>query len=736
MPNTKTLTPIFYGGASLAVFQAGVVYELIRLVQFSHGAGAPAGVPRLAVDVIAGTSSGGAAALQLAAGVAGGDIDGVLAQMLEIWLVQADLQRLFPAPGERADALLTDRVNRQVLAELLRRAAADRHAPLQADLACWLSLTNMTGLKEPVSIPQPARDGAPRQVCTFPTLRHGEHERITAADLRDPARHAAVIDAFQASAGYPLAFPPVVRPSSLLADDSTERFVYADGGILDNQPITVALDAIAERPVADRHLILVDPGTQWEEPDFGANRPQAAAGAPRTDPWWVLSQVGPVARTDSVYLDLLRLRRQQRLTAALLPTPREILDNAELRRALVGIQRRLRPGLPEAALALWDQVEPALGAGPNHDRVRTLWSDFATLERFPLRARLGERRFLHGEPPREQAPALAEHWRAYDAAEAALAALDRDCAEVRHRLLRRNLCAGGCAGLDAECIAAVTELLTRLVAAKDGLEAARDALLRRLLLADPAAPMPAQDKPGQAPSPDEQDPIARFLDYARAMQAIEAMSGNAFTPQLTTYRITPFDIYAPTAHRRHLKPLAGGNFGSFGGFLSRRWRINDFLVGRLSARAHLFQRDLLPAAARDDYLTWLQQADAAVPLPSALDAAERALMEGFRAHPPDPDGFADDQTKPPYLLDPDAMDPERLPAAELAATLRGLLRSARRLGRAHRGMAYRVVGLAAVPLAIAELALRIAEVTLRHFGPERREPSAIPRRLRSPNRRP
>lgn len=93
-------------------------------------------------------------------------------------------------------------------------------------------------------------------------------------------------------------------------------------------------------------------------------------------------------------------------------------------------------------------------------------------------------------------------------------------------------------------------------------------------------------------------------------------------------------------------------------------------------------------------------------------------------------------TSAPYLLDPVAMEPERLPAAEVAATLRGLLRSARRLGRAHRGMAYRVVGLAAVPLAIAELALRIAEVALRHFGPQRREPSAIPRRLRPPNRRP
>jgi hypothetical protein len=35
-------------------------------------------------------------------------------------------------------------------------------------------------------------------------------------------------------------------------------------------------------------------------------------------------------------------------------------------------------------------------------------------------------------------------------------------------------------------------------------------------------------------------------------------------------------------------------------------------------------------------------------------------------------------TSAPYLLDPVAMEPERLPAAEVAATLRGLLRSARR----------------------------------------------------------
>ncbi len=87
----------------------------------------------------------------------------------------------------------------------------------------------------------------------------------------------------------------------------------------------------------------------------------------------------------------------------------------------------------------------------------------------------------------------------------------------------------------------------------------------------------------------------------------------------------------------------------------------------------------------------------------------------------DPDGFADDQTKPPYLLDPDAMDPERLPAAEVAATLRGLLRSARRLARAHRGRAYRVVGLAAILLRVAELVLGLAETMLAVGSQERRD---------------
>jgi hypothetical protein len=51
--------------------------------------------------------------------------------------------------------------------------------------------------------------------------------------------------------------------------------------------------------------------------------------------------------------------------------------------------------------------------------------------------------------------------------------------------------------------------------------------------------MPAQGEAGEQPGPEPDGPIARFLDYARAMQAIEAMSGNAFTPQLRTYRITP-----------------------------------------------------------------------------------------------------------------------------------------------------------------------------------------------------
>ena len=53
----------FYGGVSLAVFEAGIAYELVRAVQFSRAANRSVEVPEIHVNVVTGTSAGGLAAM-------------------------------------------------------------------------------------------------------------------------------------------------------------------------------------------------------------------------------------------------------------------------------------------------------------------------------------------------------------------------------------------------------------------------------------------------------------------------------------------------------------------------------------------------------------------------------------------------------------------------------------------------------------------------------------------------
>ncbi len=96
---TKTLAEThigltFYGGVSLAVFEAGIAYELVRAVQYSREAGGMPELPRLHVDVVTGTSAGGLAAFQIAAALAGRDTDAVLREMLMLWSDTADIGNL------------------------------------------------------------------------------------------------------------------------------------------------------------------------------------------------------------------------------------------------------------------------------------------------------------------------------------------------------------------------------------------------------------------------------------------------------------------------------------------------------------------------------------------------------------------------------------------------------------------------------------------------------------------
>ena len=124
----------FYGGVSLAVFEAGIAYELVRAVQFSRAANRPAEVPEIHVDVVTGTSAGGLAALQLAAALAGCNTEAVLAKILSIWANDADITSLLPEPRFKGQGFLDNRRLRECVESILETGSAPIGQRLEDDL--------------------------------------------------------------------------------------------------------------------------------------------------------------------------------------------------------------------------------------------------------------------------------------------------------------------------------------------------------------------------------------------------------------------------------------------------------------------------------------------------------------------------------------------------------------------------------------------------------------------------
>lgn len=761
MPRSIRLALTFYGGVSLAVFQAGVAYELVRAVQFSrlaerrrltgaaaavaapndanppdpnpanpdqarpnpsHWAAADlAAMPQLHVDVISGTSSGGMAAIQLVMALGGTHPEGVLAQMLRTWIEHADFNHLIPAPNCTEQGLLSTAPSRAIMTNFLRTARKQPSDPdglpqrLEPDLDCYLALTNLSGLREPVVLSEPARPGGAAQHA-FPTTRHCEHEHIRAADVIDskPLQEARIVDAVLATAGFPVAFAPISRHSSEVREDRREEertsFLYIDGGVVDNQPLTIALDALAERPASDRRLFFVDPRITWAQPGYGPLEPDLTD----LDPLSVYLRLSAVARADSIHQDLERLRRMRDDLDLLAQMQGRVFRDDSFRQALLAVYpdlvtRRFHAG----AWALWQLIAPRGDASPAlvGPTVQQAWAAVCAQERFALRARLGEYLNLLAACtpadlgvvpfPYPVPPALAAaralvadqtHWVDYYQALDAVRALDARFRQLRYEVWEGHLGLGRTGPLDAPLQAKITAALSDLHRHAETLRQVRLALIEAVAdaLVGPAHEAVAACR-------------ADFLDYARAMQVLESLAGVSLAGELRVRRITPFDLYADSSEREQLSPVAGGSLGAFGGFLHREWRENDFLVGRLVMRRWLRDEGLVPADCLSAYLDWSRGRDLALATHPDLAAAERGLLQRLweidRPLPP----YADDETKPDCLLRRPAMALERLPGSRVLHSGRALLRSLRRVQRQNCGKPlYRLLGL----LSPALLALR------------------------------
>ena len=744
----------FYGGVSLAVFEAGIAYELVRAVQYSRDAAALPQVPRLHVDVVTGTSAGGLAAFQIAAALAGRNADGVLREMLMLWCDTADIARLLEHHVD--DGLLDNSPLRAGAEALLGLAVTRAGEPLEEELDVVLTLTNLDGLGEPVIIDHVEPNTRRPRTLSFPTARHVEYEHFSASDIRDPGAHQRLCDAAVITAGFPVAFPPTLKPSSAIAGSGAEQpFCYVDGGLMDNRPLGVALDCIEKRPAEERWFFFIDPNEVWVDPAFGS----IMTSESDRDPFSIARRLFGVARSDTIYDDLLRIRDMRdtlgvmyQLRNALLCGDTRALETLGTAYPEV-IQRRFNP----EAWSLWMLIQPHVA---DDAEIQVGWERVAHQERLRLRVRLREyvRALARLQPPllddaaRDQLLALIDDpgrdgdgpppvtWGHYYDALRDLQAMDSTLRQLRYRAWRKIKSCGldrgetpgalsapitgamAASAPDAELLADGGDTLNRDIAAALGEldRRARALVERRLALS--AWFVARISQRATARSLEEHHRI--FEHYARGMQVLESLAGVSYTPSLTVERITPFDIYADTADKRGLKPLAGGELGAFGGFLEKRWRINDFLVGRLTLRRLLERKGILPpeafvrapgSATALDYLSFCESQDQRLLDGLPADAPEalalRAFIDDRTATP-----FADDDTKPPYLLTPDQMALGELATPRLAETLARFAGSLRHLTHDSPHAQQQPYRAMKTPSALAERALGYAAAAVRRTG--------------------
>ncbi len=431
------LAVVMTGGVSLAVWIGGVVAEIYRAVRGAGIYGALCRETRslVAVDVITGASAGGVNGAFLSAALAYGLDEQAFDGLRDVWLRDGGFDKLLRHPHEKdpPSLLRGDAYFLAQLGEELARWVPSERRQVDADPPpIHLAMTVTTLSSEPhvfrddlgTKIVEPVH----RARFTF-TDDHFATPRGLAAKLALAAR---------ATASFPGAFEPALIPvggplrrdgidlpdMAGIASFGKTRWAI-DGGVLVNQPVGPALEAIKGRSADGeirRVLLYVnpDPGdvaTAEDQPGGGADDPTAMPSLTNV----VSKALVSLPRTESVAADLAtitlhnhRLDRQRNTRTALLlglsvgvrdadagPSG-PVLDLPALagqlfpiwlrRRAFDSIQRRLQaqpggydPMAPvDGASYTWGQLEDELRAA--RGRIGWLASDFPDFG-----AALGER---------------------------------------------------------------------------------------------------------------------------------------------------------------------------------------------------------------------------------------------------------------------------------------------------------------------------------------------------------
>lgn len=608
------------GGVSLAVWIGGVTRELAR---FSNCEGCwdeyTNGFARR-FDVLTGTSAGGINAAFLALAELY-EID--LGPLRDLWLDQAGLEpasdegtHLLREPGKRPSSLLDGEYFRQQLHKAFDSLLpSDDGGPTTSrpDHPLDLRLTT-TSLEGRAANVEDAFGGIFRSV-QHDVLFHFRHRLDNRSDFQtqEPRRGRLVTQlarAARSTAAFPFAFDPSTcdadrfpetEPSEvyegILEPNGHVRHHLLDGGVLNNLPVDLALEAIFAMPASgpvSRFLVAVVPDPSTDDPQeqrvvstkdiavgslIGIPRNRSVAGflrevkrrnaqtrahAASQAKLWQLSH-GDLLRLASRLWPSYEVQRRIRSLAAILGEERLSSDDAET----VAL-----PWLPSD----WRDPSACWGASTVRRLVAALLDlmavagDAATAE---LRLRVHTAREevdsidpLHVAIPRVK-NVFVEARSAGQAVAEALATALASWPEAPPRVPE-----------------SVDERRKRLAAALDGLAytlvdlaqawQARPAALARLVGAEP-----------------RDDRMRKARTLLCALEVVGSASGglehdaqqDVTLGILTPLCKAPLD---PCGRETAKKKLAGDELGHFGAFLKRSWRANDWMWGRLDAVTFLF----------------------------------------------------------------------------------------------------------------------------------------------------
>ncbi len=591
---------VLYGGASLAIYIHGVTQEFFHLVRatavdadgnlavgdaelsetervYRKLASSPDGTLRtqFLVDIASGTSAGGINAIFLGKAFANGQ---TLDQVSRLWLDQADAQDLFNRDKLPRSLLSSQRMYTRLLDALagMERDGTQRDS-LQTEMDVFITATDIQGLELPIQLADK-------------TVFEKRHKNVFHLRLGDGENHFAseknpfLAFAARATSAFPFAFEPACLQGNgadweQFFPDYRKGFAargFGDGGYLDNKPFTHAIQALSQRssdlPVA-RKLMYVEPSP--DQPD--SNDPAAPPDFVQN----TLDALLTLPREETIREDLERVLERNRLIERVQEITSHVdADIAGWTAGRVGGEEYQRRTLAEE---IHDRG-PGY-AGYHRLKVRAVTDDLAAMLGQPSGVVDAWRRTHYSEqdPERSESRFLLE--------------FDLGYRERRLRFLLRKL---SDPGIKRELIRiAATLRKLRYSAAGLGLAALRDCF-REVFIRAAADAEACLD-------PESRRTFEQFEYYDQIVFPIfyEASVGEAELCEV--FRISPRDATSildendPNEKGEKRRKLAGTALFHFGAFLSREWRQNDLMWGRLDAAERII-RAMLPRSPEANVL--------------------------------------------------------------------------------------------------------------------------------------